>query len=640
MSTKYMSIYTVLLALAGCFQLAQAESFMNAWLSRQQAMMFSAGTFNADDWLTRQKASTQDEWLANQAASQGATSAFDSDAWLARQAESSNDAVTPSQSDWAPASSWEVDDLEQTLLPDLEKHYGKEYRLEIEKNIEISEKKMQPMFQALPKNEYGKLGHSLVRYMLHRFFVQQHGWFVDGLFTEGAAFNSSSPSRALKGRVPMFIEGIFEKRLGGRGFGLHEMAVLVAVIEDSIFQDAQARLVQTFKALGFPIEVALPISQMSVVVEVYMSAFIMKTDLSTATAEFLYQQRNDMAYTYPTWPKLQSWLRELHKRNLPWTHIDQSFDRQNASLQDISAIVREVVSTFGTFHGRQCQGLKTILTGMQHEGSAGCLNLADFYQKGLKADSNWLFVETPEYLRRVGVLDESDQKNPRLITANYINSPTNCLDSGYYMVCCHNECEDIFSNLERQLGRPSATAIEIVIALKGMGTSALRANMMPPALRRRLEDIAGIHGGQVPIHGRLFSQWLHHVYPNECPYPHLSGQKKLQWMEDFEKETGHVSQWTETEIASFVNTTGVAPLQSARNTNVDVGSCVPWQNEEELLTPMPHWAPLHALEEDPHVKNLSAAVGFFAAISTFMIAMLQYYRSIVKFKYQPKMILV
>merc|ERR1719352_2104482 len=106
------------------------------------------------------------------------------------------------------------------------------------------------MFQALPQNEYAKLGHSTARYMLHRFFVDQHGWFIDGLFTEGAALNASSPSHMLKNRVPMFVEGLFEKRLGGRGFGIHEMAVLVAVVENSVHQEAQTALKTTFKALG------------------------------------------------------------------------------------------------------------------------------------------------------------------------------------------------------------------------------------------------------------------------------------------------------------------------------------------------------------------------------------------------------
>merc|ERR1719169_222063 len=39
----------------------------------------------------------------------------------------------------------------------------------------------------------------------------------------------------------------------------------------------------------------------------------------------------------------------------------------------------------------------------------------------------------------------------------------------------------------------------------------------------QLEQVAKNHGGMVPLHGRLFAQWLHYVFPRECPFPHKSG---------------------------------------------------------------------------------------------------------------------
>merc|ERR1719399_2086460 len=137
----------------------------------------------------------------------------------------------------------------------------------MEGRIVTIEQSMGPMFQALPKNEYEKLGHSTVRYMLHRFFVEQHGWFIDGLFAEGAALNTSSPSHMLKDRVPMFVQGLFEKRLGGRGFGVREMATLVAVVEDSIHQEAQTELKRTYHALGLPLDSKFDEAQAELLVE-------------------------------------------------------------------------------------------------------------------------------------------------------------------------------------------------------------------------------------------------------------------------------------------------------------------------------------------------------------------------------------
>jgi len=42
-------------------------------------------------------------------------------------------------------------------------------------------------------------------------------------------------------------------------------------------------------------------------------------------------------------------------------------------------------------------------------------------------------------------------------------------------------------------------------------------------LKSRLEDIAGAHDGGVRLHGRLFAQWLHYVFPRECAFPHKAG---------------------------------------------------------------------------------------------------------------------
>merc|ERR1719148_155303 len=131
----------------------------------------------------------------------------------------------------------------------------------MEVRIATIEKRMQSVFRALPKNEYGKLDHASVRYMLHRFFVQEHCWFIDGLFTEGAALNTSSPSGALKNRVPMFVQGLFENRLSGRGFGIHEIAVIVAVVENSVHREAQTALEETYKALNVSFDQSLAVQE-------------------------------------------------------------------------------------------------------------------------------------------------------------------------------------------------------------------------------------------------------------------------------------------------------------------------------------------------------------------------------------------
>jgi len=384
-----------------------------------------------------------------------------------------------------------------------------------------------------------------------------------------------------------------------------------------------------------PLNTSFDVEQADMMVQMYMSGFVMSTNMSSVSAALLKHQWATMESSYPTWPRAQQFFENVRKSHSP--------DATVFSFSAISAIVREVVDTFGTFQGKQCQGLKSSLSSLERKGSAGCVNLPDFYEKGLKADSNWMFIESPEYLRHIGVLDEADPKNPHVLSANYVNSPTNCLQpTGYYLVCCHNECDDILGQLEQQLGQPAATPTEIVKALRAAtgSASSLRAGSVAPSLRRRLQEVADFHDGRVPIHGRLFAQWLHHVFPHECPYPHLSGSKHQQYMEDFEKETGRFVQLTYEEMASWIANASDAPVKADRTLSADVGSCAPWAHEEELFASIPHARPLHELENDPHLWNLSGVIAFAAAAVTLSITMMRTCKMMTKIRHHPKMLLV
>merc|ERR1719408_458743 len=55
-------------------------------------------------------------------------------------------------------------------------------------------------------------------------------------------------------------------------------------------------------------------------------------------------------------------------------------------------------------------------------------------------------------------------------------------------------------------------------------TLAEEPAQLSSTLSAQLSQIAAAHNGKVPLHGRLFAQWLHYVFPRECPFPHKSGK--------------------------------------------------------------------------------------------------------------------
>merc|ERR1712217_150110 len=51
-------------------------------------------------------------------------------------------------------------------------------------------------------------------------------------------------------------------------------------------------------------------------------------------------------------------------------------------------------------------------------------------------------------------------------------------------------------------------------------------------------EVAAQHDGRVPLHGRLFAQWMHHAYPHECPYPHKAGSTRPMGPDEWLAEKG------------------------------------------------------------------------------------------------------
>merc|ERR1740121_3258706 len=94
------------------------------------------------------------------------------------------------------------------------------------------------------------------------------------------------------------------------------------------------------------------------------------------------------------------------------------------------------------------------------------------------------------------------------------------------------------SHLEQAIAEPKATPGRIVEVVSGLRSDTVDApRNLSSSLVSRLEEIADHHDGLVPLHGRLFAQWMHHAYPLECPYPHAAGTSSPltpdEWMDSF-----------------------------------------------------------------------------------------------------------
>jgi len=180
-------------------------------------------------------------------------------------------------------------------------------------------------------------------------------------------------------------------------------------------------------------------------------------------------------------------------------------------------------------------------------------------------------------LRQNGALDESNPINPRVIIPNYVNGLSNCVGiSHFHSTCCVNECETLMDTVERSIGQPEASPEDIVSLVQTLPSATVLANrVLPDVMLTRLRAIANSHqSGMVPLHGRLFSQWMHHAYPRECPYPHLAGSTSPVDIYTAETEGIPYETTEDMQVLAAKQKRRGAPVEHAR-----------WIDQEELLVP-------------------------------------------------------
>jgi len=503
-------------------------------------------------------------------------------------------------------------DVQMTLLAEIEDSLGSGA-----KRIHELEALLKPMFNALPKNQHGGLEHKTARYALHRIFLHRHGWSIEGLDTAVQSLNSTSPTGILQDRVPAYVQDIFEKRLAGKGLGLYELAVLASTIEHLIHSESLSKLGAIFSLHEKSPTGLLSDAEINEVLESYMLMYVF-ADRMGSVKNITLNRVNAMKTA-------QSKKSTMWKDTKALVRREQTKVAGTAGNLDFAGVLRlaeHIGEQFGSLQEKDCKGLKAALTTLEYRGT-GRVRLPDFYHGD--AGSGWVFDETTDYLREIGALDESSPADPKIIIPNYMSAASNCITSlsSYYSVCCKDECEGLLSKLEDDIKSPEASSERIAELVAKLPSSTRTApRQLSPTLRRRLDEIADAHGGSVPLHGRLFSQWMHHAYPRECPYPHISGTTNNLRTEVWNQQNEQTNRVSQDERNRIIEEGKVQkPASVDGDSEHGDSEMLPWLQEEELLVQrgLPQSRPLSTM-----LRNLVA----FFAIGSLTVAVVQNWQTI------------
>jgi len=471
------------------------------------------------------------------------------------------------------------------------------------RTLDATREKLRPMWSALAKNQQGRIDRRSLRYALHRYFLHAHSLSLVGL--EPLQANSShSEAALLTAFAPDYVRGLVEGRNAGHGFSFEDTVALVAVLEHLVVETGHGMLEAAYQAKGLKAAAGMSRQQLVEVMQAFMVRFMLGNEGADVVAEV---DRNPkmLQEVFDDWKVLSSFaegqirtfeysrwsgysagtVRNGRSSKVHWqVRLDRGALSQSFEFADAQAVAGSIAMSFGSFWTTECSRIKGLLMDMDR-GATGRVKLADFHHAALNGE--WRFGESADYLRQLGALDESSALlGPRVIIPNYLQSASNCIvTQEHYRVCCKNECEDYLSEIEAAVGAPTATP-ELVLAVVGNITTSLddECAKIPASLMTQLFDIANSHDGSISLHGRLFAQWLHYVFPQDCPFPHKSGTTVAMSPTEF----GQEFMATKEEMNMSASQTTAA---QARTSPAEEEIVVPeddwmtqWNHEEELLT--------------------------------------------------------
>jgi len=456
------------------------------------------------------------------------------------------------------------------------------------------ERQLMPMVKALPSQD-GRFAHAAVFHVLHRILLKRHGWFLKGLEPEGKSWNSTSLAQiVILADLPIELKHVLQEQLHGPGLRVSDVIALAVVTEYLAHQRTLGQLPNIYQAMGFNVSGSTPLSQVTDAVDALFACFIAGFEAATLTKVKLHRLRTRVHTVYPNWPNLRAFIHEILLRRVQSGRV---------ALSDAKLAVQEAAERFGQWQDSECQDMKGALLKLEDHGT-GRVRVSDFYAENIYG-GKWQFRESIPYLRELGALDESNPNNVRVVIPNYVTGASNCIASSKFSaVCCLNECESIRERIEGTLQSPEAEPEAVAALIAGIPSASIPANRtLSAVMLHRLNGIAMRHGGKVPLYGRLFAQWLHHAYPRECPFPHLSGTIAPKTQRDFvgdNKESlammvAHAQRSARTSTRMESQVVASSPLEN-----------VAWTYEEELVVSPPIITGTPAGLMEIHLATLAA----------------------------------
>jgi hypothetical protein len=468
------------------------------------------------------------------------------------------------------------------------------------------------IYMTLPKNSYGRIERPMLRYALHRYFAKRYAITVRGMeptlnhshFSKG---RDSIGADVLLDQVPSYVESLLEGRFADHGFGLEDVVVMAATLEQLILGSGSTGLATAYSLRNHSTGALVGREEFDSILETYVLLWLVGGGADLDATEVT-TDRAFIEEAVPKWNEVADFSKGEADRSLYELQHTKSGNpfKKEYSFADGQSVVNHITSGFGHWWEQECQAIKKKLTDLDTAGS-GRVPLSSFYRSAMAGE--WRFGESEEYLRELGALDDSSTfRGPQVIIPNYLLAASNCIvASTYYLVCCVNECESLLQRVEDRIQSPVATVEELVPVVESL---FMPAKPLPATLRSQLDRIAETHRGRVPLHGRLFAQWMHYAFPQECPFPHPAGKAAARTPAEF----GDAYAATPQEMRRHIKKGMLKNVPSEGFKEEEQWGMSQWLHEEELLADYVELRPARTLGL-PALLVIALALGLVSLFS-------------------------
>merc|ERR1740121_2869687 len=341
---------------------------------------------------------------------------------------------------------------------------------------EVVREQLMSIWKTLPKTPEGRVEWRFVRYTAHRHFMHRFGVMVRGLEpTIQVNASNSGEADILNREAPALAKQLSSAK---HGFSLQDAAVMIAALEQLLFDSDSVVLEKVYTKNQISMSDLISREKLQALIVDYIVYWMLGDDIEGA--EILLAHRNMLDEHIPHWQAISTMVTgsvrtlEYSRQKAPRKGAAHTTFQGQYSFEDALEVAGDIGRNFAFFWESQCQDIKTSLLALDKTGS-GRVRLPDFY--GANKDGEWRF----------------------------------------------GECEEMMGYVEAAIGSPVGSVEDVLRVAENLTNGDDERAKLDDSLRTQLSKIAGNHGGKIPLHGRLFAQWLHYAFPSECPFPHVAG---------------------------------------------------------------------------------------------------------------------